>query len=121
MALASLKTRIERLQAKQRVSATKVRGVIGGEYSQMIVDPERPGHLKYPEPPGGFEKFASKQQARLLGELAALSGESGDVNEHNPHTVGITDQLSPLPPGQKRRRFIEIDGKEIDTFAKRGS
>lgn len=120
-------SRIAKLEAKRKANdLPKVICVIGGDYMQMIFDPENPGRLIWPEPPGGFPAFALAQQSRLLRELAEMSdiyeGNTRDVAHTDPRGAGRDDELAPLSPGQaKRRRFIEINGKEIDTFAVRGN
>lgn len=117
-------SRIERLERKRTFDLPKVICVIGGPYMQLVEDPANPGHLIWPEPPGGFEAYALKQQTRLLRELVETAEiYEGNTNENahvNPRHAGRDDDLAPLSPGQtKRRRFIEINGKEIDTFAVR--
>ncbi len=68
----SLAARIAKLEAQQKIQMAKVIGVIGSAYGRLIVDPDKPGHLKFSEPPGGYEEFARKQQVELQAELVRL-------------------------------------------------
>lgn len=122
-----LASRIARLEAKRRANdLPKVICVVGGPYMQTVEDHANPGQFIWPEPPGGFPAFALAQQTRLLRELADYNAEldqaEGNANGKNtsPKNSGGDGELAPLLPGQaKRRRFIEINGVEIDTFARR--
>lgn len=113
-------SRIAKLEARRKANdMPKVIGVIGGPYSQMIEDPSNPGHLIWPEPPGGFEKFARDQQARLLRDCAACDAMLNEADEA-PVNVGIlSDQLA---PGAKRPNFIfrNEGGKEIQIDTRTG-
>lgn len=121
----SLHRRLAALEKKRKAfDQPKTVFVVGGPYMQLVEDPSNPGHLIWPDPPGGFEAHALKQQSRLLRELAAMSDtyeRSANENSHaSPNETGSDGDLAPLLPGQtKRRRFIEINGVEIDTFARR--
>ena len=123
MALASLKCRIERLEAKHKTDANRVVGVIGSRFGHMIVDPDKPGHLKWAEPPGGFAEYARNQQNALQAELRTIFADMTDnmpktKAERLPIIVG-NDALAPIPDGKRRARYIEINGVEIDTLALR--
>jgi len=118
MALASIKNRIAKLEAKRNANANRVVGVIGGAYGRLIVDPDKPGHLKFSEPPGGFDAWALQQQTELQNELSRLFAEDAP-QASRPNNVGTPNSLAPLPEGKKRPRFIEINGEEIDALAHR--
>lgn len=68
----SIAARVARLEARHKSAADKPKGVIGCEYGHLIVDPDKPGHLKRSEPPGGFAKFAATQQFELQADLKRL-------------------------------------------------
>lgn len=117
MALASLKSRIERLEAKHKVDAEKVIGTIGGEYGRLIVDPDKPGHLSFSQPPGGFAEYARDQQNALQAELRTILADMTDdaPQAKAPPNVGIVaNNPAPLKPGQKAKNFVHLsDGTEI--------
>ncbi|WP_276714996.1 hypothetical protein [Pseudooceanicola nitratireducens] len=115
MALASIKARIERLEAK-RQAAPELIGVIGGAYGQLVPNPDKPGHLMFSQPPGGFEAYALKQQSDLQAQLRELLGDAAGKNTNAPHIVGTPNTIAPLPEGKKRPRYIEVNGEEIDTL-----
>lgn len=73
MTLASLKGRVARLDAKHRIDASQVKGVIASRFGHLVPDPDKPGHLKLSEHPDGFEAWAASQQNALQVELVALS------------------------------------------------
>lgn len=73
----TLAARVAKLEAKHKTDATKVRGVIGG-VAQLIVDVDKPGHLKFSTPPGGFATFARNQQNALQTELLYLFADISD-------------------------------------------
>jgi hypothetical protein len=114
MALASLKTRIERLQAKHKVNAEKVVGVIGGIAANKIETKDGVFHLRFAESPTGepFAEYALKQQSELQNLLREL-GDTEAPQYDAPEIVG-TDNLAPLPAGKKRSRYLEINGREVD-------
>lgn len=94
MALASLKSRIERLEAKHKVDAEKVVAKVGGEYGHLVVDPDKPGHLIFSQPPGGFKAYAKTQQAELQAELLRLFANTTD-EDPQPSVRPVT-KLVPL-------------------------
>lgn len=110
----SLATRLERLEAKHRSEATKPKGVIGGNYGRLVLDPAKPGHLKWSHPPGGFAEFARKQQADLQADLLRLFADT--IDDGQSPAIVDTEPLAPLPKGKKRPRYLEINGREVDTF-----
>lgn len=118
MALASIKNRIAKLEAKRNANANRVVGVIGGAYGRLIVDPDKAGHLKFSEPPGGFAEYARDQQSTLQTELSRLFAEDAPQASH-PNNLGTPNSLAPLPEGKKRPRYIEINGVEVDALALR--
>ena len=117
MALASLKARIERLQAKQNVAA-KVLGV-SVDGTPMWREVMRDGVL-HCLPRYEHDEWAERcrtQQAELQEQLrgfAALLGED-DPQAEAPAILG-NERLAPLPAGKKRPRYIEAHGREIDAF-----
>lgn len=117
MALASLKARIERLQAKQSVAA-KVLGV-SVDGTPMWREVMRDGVL-HCLPRYEHDEWAERcrqQQAELQEQLrgfAVLLGEA-EVDAKASGIVG-TNHLAPLPKGKKRPRYVEIHGREIDAF-----
>ena len=118
MALASLKARIERLQAKHAVPP-KVLGV-SVDGTPLWREVMRDGVL-HCLPRYEHDIWAARcrhQQAELQEQLrgfAALLGEE-DPQAEAPAHVG-NDRLAPLPAGKKRPRFIEAHGREIDAFS----
>lgn len=120
---AALKARVLKLEAKHKAAAGKPKGTIGGEYGRLIVDPDKPGYLKFSEPPGGFADYAKAQQNALQAELRTIFADMTDdmpktKAERLPIIVG-NDALAPIPDGKRRARYVEINGVEIDTLALR--
>lgn len=122
MALASLKARIERLQAKHKAEDGRVLGVIGYCDSQNWPkwDGKGPfigviGGVRFK--PGEFTERCLLQQQSLMADVARyamlLNGE--DPQAQAPGIVG-TERLAPLPAGKKRPRFFQAHGREIDAF-----
>jgi hypothetical protein len=109
-----LTNRIAKLEAKHRKDTAKVVGIIGSRFGHMIVDPGKPGHLKWAEPPGGFDAWALQQQRALQVELAALSLTDAPQPKA-PNNVGtVANNPAPLKPGQKQPNFVHLaDGTEI--------
>ena len=122
MALASLKARIERLQAKYKAEDGRVLGVIG--YCDSQNWPKWDGKGPFIGGIGGVRfklgEFAGRcflQQQQLMADVAryaAFLGEE-DPQAEAPAHVG-NDRLAPLPAGKKRTRYMEIHGREIDAF-----
>ncbi len=72
----------------------------------------------YSEPsPEQFEILVFKQQTELQIMIARMMADLAEPTVA-PGIVG-TEQLAPLPAGVKRPRFIEIDGREVDTHTLR--
>jgi len=119
--MSRLASRIAKLEAKRKANeAPKVIAVIGGPYSRMIEDPDRPGHLIWPQPPGGYAAFVLAQQTRLLAEVARLAAELEEPDEA-PSSVGILpDQLA---PGHRKPNFVfrREGGKEIQIDTRDGT
>ncbi len=113
-----LTNRIAKLEAKHKVAANRIVGVIGGEYGRLIPDPDKPGYLKFSEPPGGFDAWALQQQTELQSELSRLLAEDAP-QASRPNNVGTPNSLAPLPKGKKRPRYIEMNGVEVDALALR--
>jgi|GEM_PF-1115460 hypothetical protein len=90
----SLAARLSKLEAKRNV-APKVIGIIGGDYSQMIEDPANPGHLIWPEPPGGFAEWCLAQQQRLQAQIADLLADLENDAEEQPAHVGTAANRKP--------------------------
>lgn len=115
MALASLKARIERLEAKHRVPP-KVLGV-SVDGTPLWREVMRDGVL-HCLPRYEHDEWAERcrtQQAELQEQLrgfAALLGEDDPQAKAPPH-VG-NERLAPLPAGKKRPRYVEINGREVD-------
>lgn len=113
-----LASRIARIEAKRKANETpKIICVIGGPYSQMIEDPSNPGHLIWPEPPGGIAKFARDQQDRLLRECAAYDamlneGTVEDSKDTTPEHAGFKDQLAPGAKPKPYRYYTDANGIE---------
>ncbi len=116
MALASLKSRIERLEAKHKVDDEKVVGAIGGLPETYVEEIDGVLYLRRPATPTGepFADFALKQQSELLALLREL-GDAEDPQNAAPDIVS-TIHIAPLPNGKKRPRYFEIHGREIDAF-----
>lgn len=104
--MSRLSSRIAALEKKKANQQPKVIGFIGGPYSRMIEDPDRPGHLIWPEPPGGYAAFAKAQQDALLARCVAFNAELDAKESEAPISVGTSDQLAPLKDGQKRAKYI---------------
>lgn len=116
----NLAARIERLEARHRIDATKVLGVIGYCDSQNwpAWDGKGPfigviGGVRFK--PGEFTDRCLDQQRRLQIEIAAYDAL---LNEEAPQAdaqvPGIVGTPAPLKPGQKARKFIHLpDGTEI--------
>jgi hypothetical protein len=114
-----LTNRIAKLEAKHKVAANRIVGVIGGEYGRLIPDPDKPGYLKFSEHPLGFVAWALQQQTELQNELSRLFAEDAPQPAGITANVGTPNILAPLPEGKKRPRYIEINGEEIDALAHR--
>lgn len=98
MATLSLKRRIERLEKAK--ATPKVIGIIPG--FELVENPDRPGHLMRPEPPGGFEAAVKIQQRKLLAECSQLAACLPD--DPDPVHVGRSNEkAAPLKPGQVRK------------------
>ncbi|EAQ26706.1 hypothetical protein [Roseovarius sp. 217] len=110
---AALKARVLKLEAKHKAAAGKPKGTIGGAYGRLIVDPDKPGYLKFSEPPGGFAEYARSQQNALQAELRTILGDDAPQAKA-PTNVGIVNDAAPLKPGQKQPNFVHLrDGTEI--------
>lgn len=113
-----LASRITKLEAKRKTNdLPKVICVIGGPYMQMVEDPANPGHLIWPEPPGGFEAYALAQQTRLLRDLMDYNAQIDDEGNTNgkdtsPAHVGFNDQLAPGAKPLKFRYETDRSGQE---------
>lgn len=94
MAVASLKSRIAKLEAKRNIAPAEI-CVVGGQYLELVVDSENPGHLIRQEPPGGFAKWCREQQDRLQAQIAVLLADmDNDAEEQSAH-VGIAASRKP--------------------------
>ncbi|WP_395542194.1 hypothetical protein [Neotabrizicola sp. sgz301269] len=113
-----LASRIAKLEAKRKMNdLPKVICVVGGPYMQMIEDPANPGHLIWPEPPGGFEIYARNQQSKLLRDLIDYDAQIDDEGNTNgkdtsPAPAGFTDQLAPGAKPLKFRYETDASGTE---------
>ncbi|MFC5738645.1 hypothetical protein [Sinirhodobacter huangdaonensis] len=94
MAVASLKSRIAKLEAKRNIAPAEI-CIVGGQYLELIVDPNRPGHLIQQEPPGGFAEWCRKQQDRLQAQIVELLADMGNEAEEQPAPVGIAANRKP--------------------------
>lgn len=109
-------SRVARLEAKHLKDANKVVGIVASRFGHMIVDPDKPGHLKWAEHPLGFEAWALKQQSELQAELRTIFADMTDdaPQAKAPTNVGMVNNPAPLKPGQKPKNFIYLaDGTEI--------
>lgn len=110
----NLAARIERLEARHRINATKVKGIIGGLAEPYIEEINGVLHLIRPETPTGepFVVWGYRQQRELQDLLASLADtEAPQDAEARPGIVGTP---APLKPGQKARNFVQLpDGTEI--------
>ena len=116
MALASLKARIERLQAKQRV-ALKVLGV-SVDGTPMWREVMRDGVL-HCLPRYEHDEWAERcrhQQAELQDQLRGFAALLGEEDTPAAPAIVGNDRLAPLPAGKKRPRYFEAHGREIDAF-----
>jgi hypothetical protein len=120
MALASLKIRIERLEAKHKAAAGKPKGVIGGLRETYVEEIDGVLYLRRPETPTGeaFKVYAKNQQnalqAELLGLFADTTDDEPEAQKRAPLSVGIVNNPAPLKPGQKQPNFVHLaDGTEI--------
>ncbi|WP_143542827.1 hypothetical protein [Cereibacter azotoformans] len=117
MALASLKARIERLQAKQNVAA-KVLGV-SVDGTPMWREVMRDGVL-HCLPRYEHDEWAERcrhQQAELQEQLRGFAALLGEEDTPDAPAIVGNDRLAPLPAGKKRPRFFEAHGREIDAFS----
>ncbi|MBU2937019.1 MULTISPECIES: hypothetical protein [Pacificibacter] len=107
-------SRVARLEARHRKDAAKVVGIIWSRFGHMIFDPDKSGHLKWGEPPGGFDAWALQQQNTLQAELRTILGNDAPQPKA-PTIVGtIANNPAPLKPGQKQPNFVHLaDGTEI--------
>jgi len=114
MALASLKARIERLQAKQNVAA-KVLGV-SVDGTPMWREVMRDGVL-HCLPRYEHDEWAERcrhQQAELQEQLRGFAALLGEEDPQAEAHVGTVNSPAPLKPGQKAKNFIHLpDGTEI--------
>ena len=109
----ALAARIERLEARHRIDAAKVRGIIGGLAEPYVEEIDGVLHLIRPETPTGepFVVWGYRQQRELQDLLASLADTEAPQDAEAP---GIVGTLAPLKPGQKVRKFIHLpDGTEI--------
>ncbi len=90
----SLAARLSKLEAA-RNAAPKVVGIIGGQYLELVVDPENPGHLIRQEPPGGFAEWCLAQQTRLQAQIADLLADMDNEAEEQSAPVGIAASRKP--------------------------
>ena len=104
MAVASLKARVERLEAQRRAKANRVVGVVGCRPEFRDMTPER------------FKVLAREQQAALQRQLIELAADMSPEDEATA-TVGNVGTFAPLPPGKRHARFIEIGGVEFQRTA----
>ena len=128
MALASLKARIERLQAKHKAEDGRVLGVIGYCDSQNwpAWKGEGPfigviGGVRFK--PGEFEGRCLLQQQSLMADVARYAAQLGEdpQAEAPPAFVGKTkDAVAPWPEDRKRPKFVEVAGKEIEIATFKG-
>lgn len=109
----ALLSRIERLEAKRSV-APQVIGIIGGMPPVKWDEIDGVLYMRPPMTPEEFTAFASKQQSDLIATLNALADEDDTPDAEAPQTVGKTDHIAPHKPGTKRRRYVEINGEEIE-------
>jgi len=127
-----LASRIARLEAKRKANEPPPR-LIGYSLDgtpMWRVEEGADGVLRF-VPRFTHDEFAARcalQQRDLMKRLAAYEAELSESEEGTvehgkdtgPNKAGYDGELAPLLPGQtKRRRFIEINGVEIDTFARR--
>ena len=113
MAVASLKSRIARLEAK-RNATPQVVGIIGGMQPVKFEEIDGVLYMRPPMTPEEFAAFASKQQSDLIATLNALADDEGETDEA-PVIVGKAEAIAPHKPGTKRRRFTYLkDGTEIE-------
>lgn len=94
MAVASLKSRIAKLEAKRSAVPAEI-CIVGGQYLELVVDPDRPGHLIRQEPPGGFAEWCRKQQDRLQAQIAELLADMENDAEEQPAHVGTAANRKP--------------------------
>ena len=97
MALASLKNRVARLDAKHRMETGKVVGVIGGTPEPYVEEVDGVLHLRFPETPTGepFEVVALRQQRALQDELNALELTDAPLTKPQAsHDVG--NEITPV-------------------------
>ncbi|MEL6661273.1 MAG: hypothetical protein AAFR36_32805 [Bacteroidota bacterium] len=83
---AGLKARIAKLESKLKSSGETIY-VIGGPPC-MVIDPDKPGHLKIYEPPGGFDAYALSQQRALQAKIVALALTDNSVAAEITPNVG---------------------------------
>lgn len=88
MALASLKSRIERLEVKHKVDAEKVVGVIGLRFHPTIEIVDGVAYQRPAITPDEFSAFAWQQQSELRRELIAIMGNDAPQAERAPQSVG---------------------------------
>lgn len=122
MALASLKARIERLEAKHRVPP-KVLGV-SVDGTPLWREVMRNGVLhclpRYEH--DEWAELCRTQQAELQEQLrgfAVMLGEEDPQAEAPPHVGKTKEAVAPWPENRKRPKFVEIEGLgevEIATF-----
>jgi len=120
--MSRLAARVSALEKKRKAGEAPMR-VIGEFGGKPIWRTEERGGVVYCLPLHSGDRYselARNQQHELLARLNEYAesfdeGISSDGRDTSP-TMGI--ELAPLLPGKtKRRRFIEIDGKEIDAEA----
>lgn len=115
----NLAARIDRLEAAKRV-VPKVLG-ISVDGTPMWREVMRDGVL-HCLPRYEHDEWAERcryQQAELQEQLrgfAALLGEEDPQAEAQAPGIVGNDRLAPLPAGKKRTRYLEINGREVDTF-----
>ncbi|WP_374292589.1 hypothetical protein [Paenirhodobacter enshiensis] len=94
MAVASLKSRIAKLEAKRNVAPAEI-CIVGGQYLELVVDPENPGHLIRQEPPPCFAEWCRKQQDRLQAQIAELLADMDKDAEDQPAHTGTAANRKP--------------------------
>ncbi|KKN68594.1 hypothetical protein LCGC14_0449550 [marine sediment metagenome] len=118
---AALKARVARLEARHKAANDKPKGIIGGEYGHLIPNPDKPGHLMFSQPPGGFAEYARAQQNALQSELRTFFADMIEPQPEGIPAIVGTEPLAPLPKNKKRARYIEVNGVELDALALRGN
>ena len=118
---AALKARVARLESRHKAASDKPKGVIGGEYGHLVPNPEKPGHLMFSQPPGGFAEYARNQQNALQSELRTIFANMNEPQPEGIPAIVGNEPLAPLPKNKKRARYIEVNGVELDALALRGN